>query len=84
MILIMITKYKYSVKISVEFLEIYGPLPLLVPNTVKLVFSLTPTITVTELIKGSTENLPCNNRGLCDETQGRCNCFDGIFGIINL
>ena len=28
-------------------------------------------------IKGTTENLPCNNRGICDTTLGACKCFTG-------
>lgn len=26
---------------------------------------------------GTTENLLCNGRGLCDHVSGKCNCFDG-------
>jgi hypothetical protein len=28
-------------------------------------------------IKGTTENAPCNNRGICDTPTGTCMCFNG-------
>lgn len=28
-------------------------------------------------IRGTTENAPCNNRGLCNQVTGQCSCFDG-------
>merc|ERR1712146_426942 len=28
-------------------------------------------------VKGSTENLECSGRGLCDHSTGACNCFSG-------
>lgn len=34
-------------------------------------------------LKGLTGNLcqvDCSNRGLCDYTSGRCQCFDGFYG----
>jgi len=32
---------------------------------------------------GSTykESATCSNRGICDQSTGRCNCFDGFFGL---
>merc|ERR1711981_1345504 len=27
------------------------------------------------------ESATCSNRGICDQSTGRCNCFDGFFGL---
>merc|ERR1719454_2142789 len=27
------------------------------------------------------ESSTCSNRGICDQSTGRCNCFDGFFGL---
>ena len=35
-------------------------------------------VTIQEKVKGTTENLPCSNRGICDYTTGMCQCFQGF------
>merc|ERR1712080_712801 len=27
------------------------------------------------------ESATCSNRGICDQSTGRCSCFDGFFGL---
>ena len=33
--------------------------------------------TLVQSVAGTTENLVCNGRGICDHASGKCNCFDG-------
>jgi len=40
----------------------------------------TLTASVTETVKGTTENAVCSNRGNCDGSSGTCECFDGFTG----
>merc|ERR1712146_390562 len=40
----------------------------------------TLTASVTETVKGTTENAVCSNRGNCDGSSGACECFDGFTG----
>ena len=36
--------------------------------------------TLIQSVRGTTENLVCNGRGLCDYSLGKCQCFDGFSG----
>jgi hypothetical protein len=44
---------------------------------------LTCTIKREDLPVGSNyrESSTCSDRGICDQSTGRCNCFDGFFGL---
>eukprot|EP00941_MAST-03F_sp_MAST-3F-sp1_P004552 g4552.t1 len=33
---------------------------------------------ITEIIRGTKEEAECSNRGICDSSTGRCNCFEGF------
>ena len=62
---------------TVEFLQSFGNLPLLVADASKLSFSDAlnkPSITVAVQTIGTKENAPCSNRGLCDSATGICTC----------
>ncbi|RHY83334.1 hypothetical protein DYB37_007545 [Aphanomyces astaci] len=68
--------------IVVEFVQDFGPLPLLVGNPSNLVYTNvggSVALTVARLQVGNKENLPCSNRGTCDVTsvRGICACYDG-------
>ncbi|RHY08909.1 hypothetical protein DYB25_012619, partial [Aphanomyces astaci] len=60
--------------IVVEFVQDFGPLPLLVGNPSNLVYTNvggSVALTVARLQVGNKENLPCSNRGTCDVTSVR-------------
>jgi len=44
---------------------------------------LTCSVKRTPLKEGANyrESSTCSNRGICDQSTGRCNCFDGFFGL---
>ena len=66
----------------VEFLEDFGPLPLLVASSRFLTFSdsiNTPNISVSLIQAGTKEDDPCSNRGICDAGTGYCSCVDGFY-----
>jgi hypothetical protein len=59
-------------RFSVTFLQAHGHLPLMTYQVTRLdVFD------ITELVAGTTENLECSGRGICDRSIGICNCFIG-------
>lgn len=63
----------------VKFLTEHGDLP---PLRLKSVLSedsvfRNSTLTTTELIKGTKEWVTCSDRGICDESTGKCSCFKG-------
>jgi hypothetical protein len=62
---------------TVEFLQSFGDIPMLVPDTTKLQLSsslVSVSLAVAEVIKGTKENLACSGRGVCDFASGVCNC----------
>ena len=65
---------------TVEFLQEHGDVPLLVPDFGLLEHSSaiqTPSVVVTEDIKGNKEDSLCSDRGLCDLSTGICTCVAG-------
>lgn len=68
--------------IEIEFTEDFGDLPLIVVDGSKLTdgqgSNPTATIAVSESRKGTKEDAPCSNRGLCDAMTGYCTCFTGF------
>lgn len=69
-----------NVLISIEFLEAFGPLPLLVADTRKLSPSpsLSPLIVISQLAQGTKQSLPCSGRGKCQPQLGFCQCYPGF------
>lgn len=71
---------------TVEFLHDFGHVPLFVPGVSKLThstFGITPSVTVDEMLQGTKESKVCSGRGLCDATDGVCQCeveFDSSNG----
>jgi hypothetical protein len=66
-----------SVYWTVEFLQDFGDLPLLVGDIRKLTYSnalSNPTLDIIQLVEGTKEDLECSNRGLCDTSSGICSC----------
>lgn len=64
---------------TVEFLNDFGDVPLLVSNQDNLGFAdnvFVPSLLVTERVTGSKENEECSNRGICDTSTGYCSCND--------
>jgi len=37
-------------------------------------------VTMSTTTEGTTENVPCANRGLCDHATGTCKCYPGFTG----
>ena len=62
---------------TVEFLQNFGDLPLMIPDASNVYFSdpsRTATVTVSEYQQGTKEDEQCSNRGICDITTGICSC----------
>lgn len=64
---------------TVEFLQNFGPLPLMVTDKRKLTYANVLTrsqLLVATLVQGTKENSQCSNRGICDSPSGVCTCSD--------
>ncbi|CAM9423451.1 unnamed protein product, partial [Choristocarpus tenellus] len=62
---------------TVEFLQDFGDLPLLVPGTSGLTHTTSgtdPSVVVAESVTGTKENFDCSGRGLCDQDHSVCTC----------
>ncbi|CAM9423706.1 unnamed protein product [Ectocarpus sp. 12 AP-2014] len=62
---------------TIEFLQDFGDLPLLVAGVSKLTHStsgIAASVTVEEVITGTKESLDCSGRGLCDTDDRVCTC----------
>ena len=67
-----------GVAIAVTFTGNLGDVPMLSAGVGSLVNGAgAGTVTFVETEKGTKENLPCSDRGICDETTGVCKCFQG-------
>eukprot|EP01040_Poterioochromonas_malhamensis_P003664 gene3664-3914_t len=79
----------YGTRWTIEFLQAFGPLPNLVPDKRKLTFgsSLSGSVlTVETIVVGTKEDSECSNRGICDSSNGVCDCslnFDTSNGYNN-
>lgn len=65
---------------TVEFVNNFGDVPMLVPGADKLSFSnavYTVSLEVEEQVKGTKEDEECSNRGICDAADGYCSCEVG-------
>ncbi|CAM9140099.1 unnamed protein product, partial [Discosporangium mesarthrocarpum] len=62
---------------TVEFLQDFGDVSLLVPGISGLTHSSTgtdPSMTVEQVVEGTKESVACSGRGLCDTDQSICSC----------
>eukprot|EP01031_Cornospumella_fuschlensis_P038707 gene38706-47059_t len=67
----------YGTTFTVEFLQHFGDLPLMVVDKRKLTLSnslSSAVLTVAKVRSGTKEDLECSNRGICDTTSGTCTC----------
>lgn len=65
---------------TVEFLNDFGDVPLLVPRQETLSYGsavYTVSLTVAEKQAGTKEDEECSNRGICDSSDGYCSCETG-------
>jgi len=68
--------------ITVEFLQNFGALSLIIPNGALLTHNsaiFEPLITAVTSIAGTKENAECSDRGVCDESSGVCLCGENYF-----
>eukprot|EP01038_Epipyxis_sp_PR26KG_P010435 gene10435-14018_t len=73
--------FDYSTYWTVEFLQNFGSLSLLVPDIRKLTISSAlqnSSISVVKVVDGTKENEACSNRGICDTSDGVCTCADNF------
>ena len=65
---------------TVEFLNNFGDVPMLVAGTSKLSFGnavYTVQLDIEEQVAGTKEDEECSNRGVCDSVDGYCTCEVG-------
>jgi hypothetical protein len=67
-----------GLQMFVTFKYEFGDLPMMQAESKYLTGSVvTPTIAVTQSVKGTKENKLCSNRGICDTLSGECKCGTG-------
>eukprot|EP00981_Chlorochromonas_danica_P010283 scaffold3079_cov187-Ochromonas_danica.AAC.10 len=67
----------FGTTLTIEFLQTFGDLPLLVPDKRKLTLSSSITnvvLSVAKVVTGTKEDMECSNRGICDPIIGTCQC----------
>lgn len=70
-----------SNKISIQFISDFGDLPALdkIITDVSLITGFVmENDGIGDSVKGTLENSPCSENGICDHVTGRCTCFDGM------
>jgi hypothetical protein len=71
-------------KVFIEFVSEHGDVPLLIANEVQLQnidssLDNQVNVEITEITKGTKEDLECSAQGICMENTGICACVDGFF-----
>ena len=67
-------------QITIQFLQDYGDLPLLVANDDNLELNIattSPSVKVSVIRDGTKEDMACSDRGICDSGTGVCSCSTG-------
>ena len=60
---------------TITFTQVGGNVPLLQITPVTV--DATAVMSISQTVAGTTEDVPCSNRGLCDPGTGACTCFTG-------
>ena len=72
--------------VTIEFNSENGDVPLISINSTFLTTPSgnSPITSLEESKKGTTENIECSGKGVCDRNLGKCNCITGFFYIFHI